>query len=443
MADTGTGPTKGRRRLAIALIVIASVIGFLSVFALWAKRQALETDTWTETSRELLENEDIEAALSDFLVAELFNNVDVQGEIEKRLPPETKGLAGPAAGGIRQLAGEASRRALAEPRIQNLWADANRAVHSQLLAVIDDRNETVSTDGGVVTLHLEPIVAQIAQQTGIPGDIASKLPPEAAELEVLRSDELESVQSGVKLLRTLAYVLTILTLALYAAAILVAPGWRREALRAVGIAFVAVGVLVLFAHGIAGGAVTSSLADTDVSEPAVEAAWTIGTSLLTETAQGIIGYGIVIVLAAWLAGPTRAATWTRYTATPYLRQPAYAYCGLAVLLVLIFWWGPTEATQRLGPSLVLIALFALGVEMLRRQVIREFPDRVATGTPGDAAQRITETMRQARERRAPSAAPPTPPHEERIAQLERLSKLRDSGVLSDEELAEEKRRILA
>ncbi len=443
MAETATGPARARRRLSIALIVLASVIGFFSVFALWAERQALETDTWTETSSELIENEEIENALSDFLVAELFNNVDVQGQIEKRLPPETKGLAGPAAGGLRQVAGEASRRALAEPRIQVLWADANRAAHEQVLAVIDDEGEAVSTDGGVVTLHLEPIVAQIAAQIGIGGDIASKLPPDAAELEVLRSDELETVQSGVKLLRTLAFVLTALTLVLYGIAIYIAPGWRREALRSVGFAFVAVGVLVLFAHGIAGNAVTGSLSDTEVSEPAVQAAWDIGTSLLTETAQGIIGYGIVIVLAAWLAGPTRAATWIRHAVTPYLRQPAYAYGGLAVLLVLIFWWSPTEATRRLGLSLILIAVLAIGVEMLRRQVIREFPEHVPTGTAAGTAQRLADTVRQARERRAPSAPLPASPHEERIGQLERLAKLRDSGVLSDEELAEEKQRIRA
>ncbi|MGH2993255.1 MAG: SHOCT domain-containing protein [Solirubrobacterales bacterium] len=443
MADTATGTARTRRRISIALIVLASVIGFFSVFALWAKRQALETDTWTETSGELIENEEIEDALSDFLVAELFDNVDVQAQIEKRLPPEAKGLAGPAAGGLRQVAGEASRRALAQPKVQALWEDANRAAHSQLLAVIDDKSEAVSKDNGTVTLHLEPIVAQIAAQVGISGDIADKLPPEAAELEILHSDELESVQTGVDLLRTLAFVLTALTLALYAVAIYIAPGWRREALRSVGFAFVAVGALVLFAHGIAGNAVTSSLSDTDVSEPAVEAAWNIGTSLLTETGQAIIGYGIVIVLAAWLAGPTRAATWIRHAVTPYLRQPAYAYGGLAVLLVLIFWWSPTEATRRLGLSLLLIVLLALGVEMLRRQVIREFPDRIATGTPAGTAQRLADTVRQARERRTPSAPPPASPDEERIAQLERLGKLRESGVLSEEELAAEKRRILA
>ena len=130
--------------------------------------------------------------------------------------------------------------------------------------------------------------------------------------------------------------------------------------------------------------------------------------------------------------------------TPYLRQPRIAYGALAVVLVLIFWWGPTSGTRRLVPSLILIAVLALGVEVLRRQVIREFPDRVTTGSAEGVAQRIAARMRDARERRLASrgAGPPPSPGEERVSQLERLGQLRDSGVLSADEFAAEKKRIL-
>ena len=59
---------------------------------------------------------------------------------------------------------------------------------------------------------------------------------------------------------------------------------------------------------------------------------TSARSLLLETGQSIIAYGIVIVIAAWLAGPTGWATSIRHAITPHLRQPSYAYGGLAVLL---------------------------------------------------------------------------------------------------------------
>ena len=128
---------------------------------------------------------------------------------------------------------------------------------------------------------------------------------------------------------------------------------------------------------------------------------------MLETAQSIVAYGIVIVLAAWLAGPTRWAISIRHALTPYLRRPGYAYGGLAVLLVLVFWWDPVIATHRLVPSLLLIAFAVLGTELLRRQVIREFPDHVTPGSPGGAGQGIADRIRGPRV--ATAGAPSGPP----------------------------------
>jgi Short C-terminal domain len=231
-----------------------------------------------------------------------------------------------------------------------------------------------------------------------------------------------------------------LTLLLFALAVYLAEGWRREALRSVGIAFIAMGAVVLFAHGLAGNAVVASLANAASAEPAADATWTIATSLLTENAQAIVAYGIVIVLAAWLAGPSGMATSIRGGLAPYLRQPRFAFGGLAVLLALLFWWHPTQATERLAPSLVLIILTVLGMEVLRRQVIREFPDRVTTWSAQGVAQGMSDRMREARQRKVSSA--PTSAEDERVAALERLAQLRDSGAVSPEEFEAEKRRLL-
>src|SRR4051794_27910897 len=140
------------RRTAIALIVLASVIAFFAVFAVWAKRQLLETDTWTQTSTELLEDHDVQQALNGFLIDELFTKVDVQKKLEKALPDEAQGLAGPASGGIRQLATQAGLEALQNPNVQSLWADANRRAHALFLQLIHGGSDSLSTTNGVVTL---------------------------------------------------------------------------------------------------------------------------------------------------------------------------------------------------------------------------------------------------------------------------------------------------
>jgi Short C-terminal domain len=437
------GEDKSRRLLPTVIVVVTTLILFLSLFAIWVKRQALETDTWTETSSELLERPAIRDAIANFLVTALYANVDVEAELSGQLPPPVDRLAGPISAGLRQVADEAANRALERPEVQTLWEEANRTAHERLLAVIDDEAEAVTEDEGAVYLDVTVILQRITDELGIGEGIASKIPDGAAQLRVMDAEDLDSIRTGVDLLRTLAWLLLAIALALYALALYLAGSRRRETLRLIGFSFVAVGALGLIAQRLAGDAVVGALTTTAAAETPAEETWEIATSLLTDSAGAVIIYGIVIVLAAWLAGPTGAATAIRRWITPYLRQPRIAYAGLAVVLLLLFWWDPFPATHRLPPSLLLIALLALGVEMLRRQVIREFPDLYTTTSPGGVATRMAEQMRAARQRRVSGReAAPGPAEDPRIAGLERLAKLRDDGVLSPEEFEAEKTRVL-
>jgi hypothetical protein len=262
---------------------------------------------------------------------------------------------------------------LESSQVQDLWEQANRTVHEQFLAVIENRSEAVTTSDGSVVLDLRAILDQLTANIGFGQKLVAKIPPDAAQLRILEADQLEAAQTGVRLLRAAAYVISAITIALYALAIFLARGRRRETLRAAGIGLAVVGVLVLFLRNRAGDLLTESLASTTSAEPAVDATWLIGTSQLKEIGQSLAIYGVLIFLAAWLAGPTRWARWIRARIAPYWQRPEIAFGVAAVLLLLFFWWGPTEATHRLAPSLLLIVLVALGTEALRRQIAREFP----------------------------------------------------------------------
>src|SRR6266567_2083952 len=104
--------SRGRRRLVKGLVILGSVLAFLSVFAIWVERQALNTDDWVSTSGRLLQDETIRHALSNYLVEQLYENVDVEKELEDVLPGDTKEFAGPAAGGLRQVAGDGAEKVL-------------------------------------------------------------------------------------------------------------------------------------------------------------------------------------------------------------------------------------------------------------------------------------------------------------------------------------------
>ena len=365
--------SSARRRTALALIFVASLLAFLSLPAVWLDRQALNTDNWADTSSELLDDEAIRTQVASYLVEQIYANVDVQAELAAALPPRAKPVAGFAAGGLQQLADTGVKDLLGRPRPQQAWESANRRAHALLLRVLDGGGDAVSTTGGDVTLDLRALLSQSADRFGIGGRLEDRLPPDAGQIVILESNQLATAQDAADLLETAAIVLVVLALLLFALAVFLAQGWRREALRACGFGLIAAGVAALVARSVAGDYVVDALATTDAVRPAAEATWTIGTSLLDQAATATVWYGVVIVLVAWLAGPTPLATAVRRLQAPFLREPRYAWGGLAAIVLLLIAWEPTPATHSPLAMLLLIALFALGVEALRRQTAREFP----------------------------------------------------------------------
>lgn len=422
----------------MAILLVATLLGLVSVLSIWVKRQALETDTWTATSTKLLENEDVNAALSAYMVEALYENVDVQAELEGALPTPAKPLAGPAAAGLRQLAGDVASEALTRPRVQALWSEANRSAHALFLEVIEGGGDTLSTNGGAVTLDLGTIVDRLGTQLGI--DVADKVPPEAAQIQLLKSDQLSTAQEAVNALKGLSLILPLITLALYALAVYLARGWRREAVRAWGISWMLIGLLVLIIRSVAGDGLVGSLSSSESVEPAVGAVWDIATSLLRNGGIAMLAYGLVIFGGAVLAGPLGFAKAARRSLAPLLRDRTSAYAAAALVVLLLLWWGPTEGFRRPLPLLVLLGLFIAGIEALRGQTLREFP------------QETWETMRArweerlARRRSAATAASPTAaettPASTRVENLQRLAALRDSGALDADEFEREKQRLL-
>jgi hypothetical protein len=404
----------------------------LAIFSIWVNRQALNTDNWVHTSDKLLQNDEVKTQLSNYLADELFANVDVQAELEKTFPPRLAPLAGPAAGALHQLAPKVAERALETSQAETLWSEANRGAHETLLKILNDEGSSISTGGGEVTLDLKTMLSESSGQLGIAGKLASNIPPDAAQLTILKSDQLSTAQDIGKLVRHLPIVLTLLALLLYGLAIYLAGPRRRQALRSVGFGFVVAGVLSLLLRGIAGSTVVDALAGNESVKPAVEAVWGIATALLVTVAVSAITFGILLVIAAWLAGPTRIASNLRRGATPYLRErrgTTYAVVGL-IFLVLIL-WAPVVAFHKPIGLLLLAVLLVFGTEVLRRQAEAEFPD----ASFGGLGHRVWGQRRRA-------AEPSAPPQESKVDQIERLSALKASGALSEEEFEKAKAEVL-
>jgi hypothetical protein len=435
--------TRTRLVLVDVLIGVTTLLAVIAMLAVWANRLLFNPDQWAQTSTELLANPQIRTGTANYLVDQLYANVNVAGLLKSGLPPQLDALAGPAAGALRNVAVQGTELALSRPRVQTLWTAANRVADQTFIAVVNGKAGPVGTKQGVVSLDLASIVDNVAARLGLPAGISAKLPPTVANLTIFKSNQLKFVQDAGNAVQTLALWLTIFVPILYALAILLARGHRRRTLMSVGFAIVLAGIIGVAGRSLLESQITSSLVNDEALRPAVRATVGIGTELLGTIAGAFILFGAVVVASAWFAGPLGIWVACRRAIAPFLRQqPGATFAIVAGLMLLVFIWDPIPATGTPVGIVVFLALALFGTEMLRRQTREEFPD----ARRGDARKALDARWQSMRgssgNRGAHHEATALPAPNGLVDQLEKLSALRASGSITPDEYDAAKGRLL-
>ncbi len=340
----------------------------VSSLTVWARQQVLDTDNWVRASSELLEEDRVRGALAVYLVDELYAAVDVDREVRRVLPEDLRPLSAPIAETFRDVAVRATDGILARPRVQALWREANRRAHRLFLAVVDEGDAgAVAVRGDEVALDLRPLVVQLEDRLGVEG----RLPPDAGRIVVVRSDQVTTVRRAVNVLTFTSALAGFAALVLLAGAVWLAPD-RRRMLLWTGFALVACGAVLLVVRRLAGDAVVDYLTAAGSTRPIGRDVWLISTSLLRDVALGLAVYGVLVALAAALAGPSRVATAIRRRLAGPFRSAARTHAALALLLLGALVVTPGGG-RTLVATLVVLALVVAGVEVLRRRTVAEFP----------------------------------------------------------------------
>ena len=272
-----------------------------------------------------------------------------------------------------------------------------------------------------------------------PRIIASKLPPSVANLVIFKSNQLKYVQNGGKAIKSLAFWLLVIVPLLYILALFLAKGHRRRTLMTIGFAGILAGVLVILARSILQGQVVNSLTSDASLQVTIRHVYDISTAILKDVASGIIFIAILLVAAAWFAGPARPAHSSRQAIAPFLREQTAATYGIVLgLLVLLFIWDPIPATGKPLGILVFTVLALFGTYILIQQTALEFPE-ARSGAASNAIRTRVASMRERRQRSGGSSAPAGPTTAE---QLKQLADLRDRGAISPDEYQSAKEKLL-
>lgn len=403
--EGGRAPLPAWRRVTSAtLLVVGSVLGVASIGTLFVRTELLSTRRYVATVEPLADSTPVRHALANFVVAEIYQHVNVVQVAQEALPPQGQFLAAPLSVGIRSFSGQVVERLLASSQFRSLWSTANRVAHQQLVALLRDTSRRVgpvTLRNGTVTVDLSKTIEMARQQlvrAGLTFVAKVHVPAPRAQYRLIDSMLLARGRRYVAVLNALTWALPFLMLAAFAGAVAVSED-RRRALVRVGVAFAAgmAAVIVLLAAG-------RSLYLHAATGPQVprDAAGAVFDTLLRYLRTGAylgVAIGSVVAAGAWVAGPSAAAVRARrlvVTAFQGVRReavargwapgPVAAYtarhrtalrvgAAAAVFVLLVIWGQPTL-------RVVIGLLVVLGVLL----VAIEFVARVGSAPrPGGAA----------------------------------------------------------
>jgi len=440
MASVTTTSSRSRRIGVWILVVLATLITFGSAAEVWVKHQLLDTPAWVRASDKLLADQAVKSALSEYIVDQVYTNVDVQQQLSDKLPTDWQGLAGPLTAAVRGPLTGTVEKLLGAPKIVAIWHTVNTKAHETLVNVLKDKTKYGSTADGKVVLDLGQVIRAVATNLGLPKTAVDRIPADAGQITLVQSDQLAAVQQAVKLLGILNWVLLVVVAGLYALAVFLARGRRRATLRTVGVSLVIVAFALVVMRVVSGNLILTLIHDPNLT-PAGRAIYLIGSELLVSVAMTIATYGLVIIFGTFIVGPSRAATAVRRFAAPVMNADTAAFwIGAVVLFAIVWMWEPTPAFGIWWSVLAMLVVAGLGLELLRRRSLVEFPDANLEvdldGMKHSASGSWNSLTGKVRSRGGASRGG------DPVERLAALQSLHASGALSDEEFSKAKAAVL-
>jgi hypothetical protein len=294
---------RGRRRLGRALLVIGAVLAPITMTSLFVRNIVLDTDRYVETVSPLGSDPAIRAAAVSRITDTIMGAIDVQSIVAQRLPGPLGVIATPVETAIRTTVSDTADEVLASDKFASLWDAANRVAHANIRSLLTE-SRVIELPNGRLVIDLTAVVAEVRAVLVDRGlDFFAPIPITqlTAGLELFDAEQLQEAQTAVRIMRTAVWVLVVLTLACFVAAIALAAD-RRKAVAHVGAAL-AIGAAVLVTAVNIGRQVSLGSLPDGVDPDAAAAAFDILTRFFRQSLRTVFGLGLVLVVAAWMAGP--------------------------------------------------------------------------------------------------------------------------------------------
>ena len=311
LPSTPEKPALWRRIVVPLCVVLGCILIALSVTATWVKLTALDTDTYVATVAPLIKDEDVSLAVATRVTDKVFAQVDVAKIVDEVLPDRAGALAPALVGVVERYAVQLIDGIIQSDRFQTLWTEANRIAHTQIVRLLTGKLVSDETRGRAqeVVLNLQGVVEQLdtrLQEFGIdlfpdgaPGD-------QVGQFVVAKESQLEDIRQIVTLFDNIAFVLPILALLFFLVAIWLSPR-RPRTIMWIGLGTVITFAIIAIVVRYMRRRFIDGIED-PLTQSAADSIWSdVLSGLRTQVVVAIV-LALIVALAGWLLGGSRAAT---------------------------------------------------------------------------------------------------------------------------------------
>lgn len=162
--DGAPGAPKRRRlrRIFTPILVVLTVLVFtVTVPAVWGARTVLNTDRYVATVAPLAEDPAVQASIASKVTDQVFVALDVEqklSDILGQIGERATALAAPLTSAMKGFVQDQVLKVVESDAFQTFWVEANRFVHTQVLAILRGDTENITILEGKVLLNLLPLV---------------------------------------------------------------------------------------------------------------------------------------------------------------------------------------------------------------------------------------------------------------------------------------------
>ena len=311
------------RTLALLLIVVGCSAAVFAPVAVWARRSFLETDNFVKIAAPLSADRTVANALSNEVASRLFVQLQMRQRateaLQEALPDKLDFMAELIAQSLQTLTQKVTFEIITSQQFQTAWDKILRFAHSNALRLIRSDGSLSVRENGDVVLDTRDLMTNVRSRLAGSGMRFLQLvpiPARAGDVVLFTSSQLGTLKASLDILDTLNWLLPLLALVAFTAAVFVHRD-RRRILMWICVAIAAAMLISMMLLNIAERELLEEVRNPN-NISAVRVIWDRMTGNLVSAEKIILALGIAGALAFAVAGPYAWACWTRRKAGRFL-----------------------------------------------------------------------------------------------------------------------------